>query len=200
MGGPDRRKPGRARDYPNRRAVIQPGRKGNRTMPIYTIRTTAQAMISEYWRVEADDETDARNMLADGSAEFISHEVVGDETDRDIEEMKRDGGALANALSGMERAKDEAGAMVAALREILAMGETDGALYGYNLPKVRAKLRAILARIDGTTTTPAQLTDDAGLAEAAEGDICEACGRASIECSRAPCPTVIAERGEGEDA
>lgn len=38
---------------------------------------------------------------------------------------------------------------------------------------------------------------DSDLAEAAAGDTCRACNRASIECSRAPCPTVIAERGEG---
>lgn len=29
------------------------------------------------------------------------------------------------------------------------------------------------------------------------GDTCQACGRASLDCSRAPCPTVVAERGEG---
>jgi len=41
-----------------------------------------------------------------------------------------------------------------------------------------------------------QFADDSDLAEAAAGETCTACGRASIECSRAPCPAVIADRGD----
>ena len=41
--------------------------------------------------------------------------------------------------------------------------------------------------------------DDADLEEAAEGEICNACQRPSIDCSRNPCPSVINERSEGED-
>lgn len=36
--------------------------------------------------------------------------------------------------------------------------------------------------------------DDADLAEAAEGDICTGCGRASIDCSRDPCDDVLEDR------
>ena len=36
--------------------------------------------------------------------------------------------------------------------------------------------------------------DDADLEEAAEGQTCTACERSSIDCSRDPCPDVIADR------
>jgi len=36
--------------------------------------------------------------------------------------------------------------------------------------------------------------DDADLEEAAEGETCDGCGRASIDCSRDPCKDVIADR------
>lgn len=38
------------------------------------------------------------------------------------------------------------------------------------------------------------LRSDTDLAEAAEGEICNACLRPSIECSRNPCPAVIEDR------
>ncbi|MES2903303.1 MAG: hypothetical protein V4696_03880 [Pseudomonadota bacterium] len=41
------------------------------------------------------------------------------------------------------------------------------------------------------TVAPAE---DSDLAEAAEGETCEGCGRASIDCSRDPCADVIADR------
>jgi hypothetical protein len=37
--------------------------------------------------------------------------------------------------------------------------------------------------------------DDADLEDAAEGETCTACNRPSIDCSRNPCPEVIADRG-----
>lgn len=45
--------------------------------------------------------------------------------------------------------------------------------------------------------TATEWEEDSDLLEAAAGDTCQACGRASLDCSRAPCPTVVAERGEG---
>ncbi len=36
--------------------------------------------------------------------------------------------------------------------------------------------------------------EDSDLVEAAEGDPCAACERPSVDCSRAPCPDVIADR------
>lgn len=47
----------------------------------------------------------------------------------------------------------EAPAMLEALRLAMTYGETDGALYGTQLPILRAKIRAILARIDGEAPT-----------------------------------------------
>ena len=38
--------------------------------------------------------------------------------------------------------------------------------------------------------------DDTDLEEAADGETCTACHRPSIDCSRAPCPAVIADRGD----
>ena len=40
--------------------------------------------------------------------------------------------------------------------------------------------------------------DDADLAEAADGETCEACGRESLDCSRKPCPAVVEDRGDIE--
>lgn len=41
----------------------------------------------------------------------------------------------------------------------------------------------------------AELDTDQDLADAAKGETCTACHRASIDCSRDPCPEVIADRG-----
>lgn len=43
-------------------------------------------------------------------------------------------------------------------------------------------------------TPEADENDDADLAEAAEGEVCDGCHRASIDCSRDPCPDVIEDR------
>lgn len=42
---------------------------------------------------------------------------------------------------------------------------------------------------------PASAVDD-GLAEAADGETCHGCRRPSIDCSRNPCPDVMADRGD----
>jgi hypothetical protein len=47
--------------------------------------------------------------------------------------------------------------------------------------------RPRISRIDG----------DADLVETTDGEICTACHRPSIECSRDPCPAVIEDREEG---
>lgn len=58
----------------------------------------------------------------------------------------------------------------------------------------------VLLQPDGTKlfrsdlVTPAD--DDSDLAEAADGETCDACGRASIDCSRDPCAAVIRDREE----
>ena len=76
----------------------------------------------------------------------------------------------------------EAPAMLEALRALVA--DNYGQPRGVTVPTLDPA-RAIIARIDGT---------DSDLVEAADGDTCEACGRASIDCSREPCPAVIADR------
>lgn len=43
---------------------------------------------------------------------------------------------------------------------------------------------------------PRPVEGDTDLAEAAEGDACNACGRASIDCSRDPCAAVLRDRSE----
>lgn len=53
-------------------------------MPKFIIETVATASIREFWTVEADDETDARNMLDDGDAELLFDEVAGDEENRSV--------------------------------------------------------------------------------------------------------------------
>lgn len=46
---------------------------------------------------------------------------------------------------------------------------------------------------DSTDDVP-YYPDDSDLEEAAEGDVCAACDRASIDCSREPCEAVQADR------
>ncbi len=111
----------------------------------------------------------------------------------------------------------EAPVMLAALRRIIAHIEP---FYGEDeaLPECFDEARAILARIDAL---PADVDADfadaayaaveayadaayaaadavraaaADLAEAAGDDTCTACRRPSLDCSRAPCASVIADR------
>lgn len=56
-----------------------------------------------------------------------------------------------------------------------------------------AAAETIAAELNGTGI---QGDDDAGLAAAAEGETCDGCGRASIDCSRAPCADVMEDRGD----
>lgn len=59
---------------------------------------------------------------------------------------------------------------------------------------VQALVRCNAADESARAALDAARGSDADLAIAAQGDRCAACGRDSIECSRAPCPDVTAER------
>jgi hypothetical protein len=57
------------------------------------------------------------------------------------------------------------------------------------------QLAAIAAADPGDAVLPPHMRgSDEDLREAAEGEECDGCGRASIDCSRDPCPDVIADR------
>lgn len=85
-------------------------------MPKFIIETVATASIREFWTVEADNETDARNMLDDGDAELLFDEVVGDEEDRSVVTI-----SPADHFAQMvqeHHARQAAPAMLAALQEL----------------------------------------------------------------------------------
>lgn len=95
-------------------------------------------------------------------------------------DLNRIDGSLGGRENEIGQLIAEAPAMLEALRAVLPyLKGTE------SFAETEAAIRAILARIDG----PA---DD--LAEAAAGDTCTACRRASYDCSRAPCAAVVSDR------
>lgn len=112
-------------------------------MPKFIIETTAESPIREFWQVEAETAEAARDAFEAGEVgAFLWDEVQGDETDREVSEVH----AFADMAStvAIDRAQNEAPAMVEALRDILACCDAN-----QSPADTIEAARAILARIDG---------------------------------------------------
>ena len=117
-------------------------------MPKYIIETTARASIREFWSVEADGETDARNMLDDGDCELLAEEVFGDEENRQVVCVHAPS-ALATHMAEA-RARNEAAAMLAALRKVerVLCGFEGDDSQDETIDDDLAEIRSIIARVD----------------------------------------------------
>jgi hypothetical protein len=166
-------------------------------MQTYIVETVARASIREFWRVEAENEDEARESIehGDGPAHvFLFDEVLGDEEERSVA-----GAHPSDFLAGsldLRRAQSAAPAMLAALQEaertilgtLVARGYAPGECTDAWSAEVRAEvaalvpIRAAIALATGSPTDDearsyAHLPRDCPSQHNNEGDdICTDCG------------------------
>lgn len=92
-----------------------PGMMKGNAMPKFIIETTAEAVIREFWQIEAATAEDARDSFHDGeSYQLLWDETIGDEQNREVAHVHpaRD----LDGIVAMHRAQQAGPAMLAALR------------------------------------------------------------------------------------
>lgn len=128
-------------------------------MPKFIIETTAEAVIREFWQIEAETAEDARDSFHDGEGyQLLWDETIGDEQNREVAHVHP-----ASDLDGtvaIHRAQQAAPAMLTALQMALTALERSATERGVRHLEAVA-VRDAIALATGTPTGEQAPSDDA---------------------------------------
>lgn len=86
-------------------------------MPKFIIETTAEAVIREFWQIEAATAEDARDSFHDGEGyQLLWDETIGDEQNREVAHVHPESDL--DGVTALHRAQQAAPAMLAALQKV----------------------------------------------------------------------------------
>ena len=109
----------------------------------YEVRCTVSAVIVELWRVKAESDESAIELVDSGQGEFIKQVDCDDESERrDFQALEVSGNEFA-ALAQSEAMRDASPDMLAILRDLVAVNWSVA-----RINRIRAEAREVLCGID----------------------------------------------------